>query len=492
MRIERIIFLGLTVWMLASCTGGIEKTGEEKKPDEFLPGLKSRLSANDSRGKLVYTFASLAYTVDAKWGKGKPLIGMERMAGIAHKHGIPVTWLIDTGTGSAMKDKIDEWHNAYGDDIALYIESEPGDPVHAAKMKAELDSLKKLFPWSDVKPLAASHRSNEMLKEAKGLEMNSVWGSCWEQVGVDRITDRGAPWGLYYVSEDNYKIPSLKGRGLVSVEWTSRDLSKSLHTGAPTTYSSDPNDVGRSELCTGTDIGYWKGMFDNYIRNIASNQYVFFQQHQEAHEMEYGDVCRAYSPEEIDEVEKILDAFFAYVKSYGDLVELKTIPQAVQLYNDTFQETAPSVMLFDDVPVSQPVFWYGRENRATGPWPKTLLYYDKECQLAFIEGQLKPRMNRDYVHNRAVDDRNYYQAAHEPEVKLQIPWKDIKFLEVPLEISSKEEMPYGVTFWYDFNRYKVKNVEGATYVGPVENQVVLLRLNLEKGKNKVVVHLEKK
>src|SRR5699024_8349109 len=127
--------------------------------------------------------------------------------------------------------------------------------------------------------------------------------------------------------------------------------------------------------------------FDNYIRNISINKFVFFQQQQESHEMQYdGKYFKVYTPDEIDTTVEMLDRFFTYVKSFGDLVKFKTLPEALQLYNDNFSETEPSVMLFDDVPVEKIKFWYGRQNRARGPWPKTLLYYDKECQLAFIEG----------------------------------------------------------------------------------------------------------
>ena len=181
-----------------------------------------------------------------------------------------------------------------------------------------------------------------MFRMSKMAGASAIWGSCWEQVGIDGITDRGTSWGFFYASEDNYKLPALNGDGIVSVEWISRDLLKSLHAQAPTIYSSDVNDVGRTGICNGEDISYWKTFFDNYIRNIAHNKFVFFQQQQEAHEMEFGDVCKAYSPEEIEEAEKMLDAFFSYVKSYGDLVEYKTIPEAVQVYKSSFTETQPS------------------------------------------------------------------------------------------------------------------------------------------------------
>ncbi len=58
--------------------------------------------------------------------------------------------------------------------------------------------------------------------------------------------------------------------------------------------------------------------------------------------MEYSDVCRAYSPEEIEKSEKMMDLFFAYVKSYGDMVEYKTIPEAVKTYQKSFKQTGRS------------------------------------------------------------------------------------------------------------------------------------------------------
>ena len=488
MKFTKIVLLGSLLSIFAACNQGETET---KKEATFLPNLKTDLHKNTEKGKLIFTFASLAYNIDAKWGKGVPLKGMERIAKIAHKHNIPVTWLVDPVSGKAMREKINEWHEKYGDDIALNWEKE-FETSEGDDFKKALNSLKTIFPWSKVETMAGGRRSNKMLEYSKKNGQTAIWGSCWEQLGVDNITDRGAPWGYFYTSDDNYKLPSLNGKGVVSVEWTARDLLKSLHAKAPTIYSSDPNDVVRAGICNGDDIEYWKTMFDNYIRNISINKFVFFAQHQEAHEMEYGVVCKAYSPEDIDEAEKMLDAFFAYVKSYGDMVEFKTIPQAVQLYNDNFKETEPSIMLFDDAPAPKPTFWYASKvNRATGPWPKTLLFYDKECQLAFIEDQFEPIMHRDYIHNREVYDPKYYQNDDSPEVKIRTPWGKVENTEIPIEIITDKEMPYAVAFWYDFNRYKVKQIDGAKSFGPVENQVLLLRLNLKKGVNKILIQLDK-
>jgi len=471
-----------------SCSESNEPLRQEKK---LTRELKTKLMECDNRGKLIFTFSSLAYTVDSDWGQGVPKVGMERLAKIAHRHKIPITWLIDPGSGLAMKQRIDEWHQEYGDDIGLIWGHSHATPTAYRNPQKALDSLRLLFPWSKVDLAAAGSRSNALLHEIMQAGMSSLWGSCWEQVGIDRITDRGAPWGFFYAADDCFKIPSLLKSGLVSVEWTARDLLKSIHSHAPTIYSSDPDDVGRTDLCTGENIEYWKGFFDNYIRNIAHNPVVFFPQHQESHEMEYSDACREFSPEEVAKSEKMLDLFFTHVRRYDNLVEFMTVPQAVNFYRDHFTETEPCAMLFDDIPAAKPPFWYAaKSNRASGPWPRTLLYYDKECQVVFIEDQIKPILLRDYIHNRHVDDPDFFAVARIPEIKVNTPWERREFNDIPLEIISERNMPYAAALWYDFNRFRVDAVVGAKFIGPIENSVLLLRLDLIKGVNKIFIKLK--
>lgn len=452
-------------------------------PGTFLPGLKSALQKDEDRGKLIFTFVSSTHEKDRGTGLRVPEDGIHKLADLAHKYDIPVTWLIDVETGTTMQEELNEWHDTYGDDLGVSLKEGAGEIR---------ESLRELFPWSEVSIIAETSHEGDETQVAQENGFSTIWGSCWEQVGIDGITDRGAPWGLFYVSEDNYKIPSRSKGGIISGEWTSRDLLKSLHTGRPTTYSSDPNDVARAGICTGDDIEYWKTLFDNYIRNISNNEFVFFQQHQEAHEMENNRYIQIYTPEEIDETEEMLDRFFAYVKSYEELVEFKTLPEAVELYKTHYEETAPSVMLFDDAEVKAPIFWYGRESTATGPWPQTLLYYDKDCQMAFIEGGFMPVMLRDYINRRTLNDPEYYHEYYQPDFDLDIPWEDVELSEVPIRIQSRKAMPYGAAFWYDFEKYRITQVDGAELIGPIEQKVALLRLNLEEGENWITVHLERK
>jgi hypothetical protein len=441
-------------------------------------------------GKLIFTFASLAYNVNASWGKGIPQAGMERLARIVHKYGIPVTWLTDGDVGKVMQSQLNAWHDEFGDDVAVNWEDSHAIPGTGASGVQKRAALRKLFPWTQAALAASGQRTSQVLAEMKKEGMTGVWGSCWEQIEIDKITDRGAPWGFFYCADDCYKIPARTPGGVVSVEWTARDLCKSIHSNAPTVYSSDPDDVGRTGLCTGDDIEYWKGMFDNYIRNIAHNDFVFFAQHQEAHEMEYGDVCREYSPADIDRSEGMLDKFLAYVKSFGDKVQFCTIPEAIEIYRQHNPLTAPAVMLVDDPPSRKPPFWYAK-GWATGPWPRTLLYYDVDCQMAFIEDKFGPVLLRDYMHHRDENDPGYFIVPDSPRIFCDTPWQVTEFTEIPFRIPCDRELPFGVTLWYDFKRFQVESVEGAEVFGPIEDQVILLRKNLVPGENRIFVKLKK-
>ena len=440
-------------------------------------------------GKLIYTFASLAYTVNASWGKGVPKKGIERLARIVHAHNIPITWHTDAGVGRVMQRQFNEWHETYGDDVAVYWEHSDSMPGAYDGGPEERRALRELFPWSEAAVAASGKRTNQIVADAKAEGMSGFWGSCWEQIEIDRITDRGAPWGFFYCADDCFKIPSRTPGGVVSVEWTARDLCKSLHANAPTVYSSDPDDVGRTGICTGDDVEYWKGMFDNYIRNCAHNELVFFSQHQESHEMEFGDVCREYSPADIDRSEGMLDKFLAYVSSFGDRVEFCTIQQAIEKYRRQSPFTSPAVMLVEDVPCRKPPFWYAK-GWATGPWPKTLLYYDIDCQLAFIEDKFEPVLLRDYIHSRDQNDPNYFREKNQPRVFCDTPWQVTEFTEIPFRIPCDRELPFGIALWYDFNRFQIERVAGAEVVGPIENQVILLRKNLVPGENSIFVKLK--
>lgn len=442
-------------------------------------------------GRLIFTFTSLAYYVDAPWGRGLPREGFHRMAEVAHGQGVPVTWLVNARSAEAFKRELDEFHRRFGDEVGMVWGTSTATPGESDDPRADLEHLRALFPWSRVSIVGSGHRSNDMVRELAGLGVEGLWGSCWEQVEIDDITDRGAPWGTYYISMDNYKAPAAQPTPLVSFEWTARDLCKSLHSGNPTIFSSDPNDVARADLVHGSNIAYWTAMFDQYHRNLAHNDLVFFSMHQEAHEMEHSDVCRAYTPEEIADSAEMMDAFFHYVRQ-KPCVELMTLPQAAQVYRAANpQGTASAYMLFDDIPTGPMAYWYTK-GTPPGPWPLTFLCYDAECQMAFIEGKFEPILLRNYRGATDPHDRHFFAERDIPRVRLPYGKEMVESGNFEFTIDSEKALPFGLAFWYDFSRWRVQRVEGVEHWKQIEDKLLFARMNLAPGKAVVRVRLERR
>lgn len=440
-------------------------------------------------GKLIFTFTSSCYFVDAPWGHGLPRDGFHRLAEIAHGHGVPVTWLVNAKSAAPLQQDLNDYHQRFGDDVGLMWGASTATPGGADDSQAELQFVRDLFPWSKVNVVGSGFRSNDLIRQLAALGIEGVWGSCWEQIDVDDITDRGAPWGTYYIAEQNFKAPAVAPTPIVSFEWTARDLCKSLHSGNPTIYSSDPNDVARAEIVRGRDIAYWAAMFDQYHRNLAHNDLVFYAMHQEAHEMEHSEVCHAYTPEEITDTAEMTDAFLEYVRKQPD-VELMSLSQAAAAYKrQNPKGTAPAYMLADDIPTSPVAFWYSR-GTPVGPWPRTFLYYDGECQMAFIEGKFGPLLLRDYRHATDPEDRHFFAERDIPRVIFPYDPQIVEKGEFDFSITCDRELPFGIAFWFDLARWRVKEVSGADDWRQIEDKLVFARLNLRPGETKVRIRLE--
>src|SRR5690606_21564667 len=310
---------------------------------------------------LIYTFVSYATDVDKSWGRGIAVEGIDRTAAVAHKHGIPVTWIVNAGSAPVLAERINEWHERYGDDVILQVHYDADESETAMlRLKAMLDegwrAVKRHFPWVQTKVVARGRISNEFLQAAEETGFHGIWGYCWEQTWWDGITHKGIPWGSWYIDGSRFKAPH-PGKGkLVAAEWTARDLHAAYHSGSPCVYSTDPNDVLRAGLCTGEDIEYWKRLFQSYLANTAHNAQVHFLQQQESHEMEYTERFRVYPAEHVDHCEGMLDRFFAYIRQYP--ITLTTLPEAVADYHRRHETTAPSYMLTKDTGIRPAVNEY--------------------------------------------------------------------------------------------------------------------------------------
>ncbi|MFH1742762.1 MAG: hypothetical protein ABIH23_27465, partial [bacterium] len=295
-------------------------------------------------GELIYMFASLA----ARHRDGSTCLdGMRLLAKTLHPYGVKITWIVSPESARIAAEELTEWHEQCGDSIAVELPPLSGGlEEKKAQVAAVRDGIQAALPWADLTIAGTMHVDSDIPAVLEDLGFEGLWGFCWEQIEVDQITDRGCPWGFYYMDRGERLRPArVNGKpaqGVIGMEWTARDLLKSFHSQNPCLYSTDPNDVARGGICSWEDIDYWKEMADNYIRNTRYNDYVFLLQHQEAHESERSDFCKCYTEEDIRESAIMLEEFVRYIQGTARMM---TLQEAARLYRDQYDHTASSYML---------------------------------------------------------------------------------------------------------------------------------------------------
>ncbi|MCL6456833.1 MAG: hypothetical protein K6T85_02390 [Gorillibacterium sp.] len=443
--------------------------------------------------RLIYTFVSYASHYDTDWGKGTAIEGVERTARLAHQYNIPVTWIVNRGSIPILKEQIRQWHEAYGDDVILqcpFFMEEAGMSKAVLKDKLEKDwqLVEEAFPWATTKIAGRGKIYNEVIEVLEELDFQGMWGYCWEQVWWDGITHKGIPWGSWYVDSNRYKIPHAGKGKVVACEWTARDLHLSYHTGSPVLYSTDPNDVLRAGLCTKDSIEYWKLLFDEYLDNTDHNRQVFFLQQQEAHEMEFSEHFAVFPASHVEACEGMLDKFFAYITQFA--ITITTLPKAIALYHEQNAETAPSYMLTKDKPIRPEINDYTMTlgGVALGPWPKTFLYYDNECQMTFIEGECKPRLLRNYVGQWNMQEEFTEEV---PPLFITKYQKSTDAIVLEYEIGNWKPIPFGVVYWDDLTDYEVASCTIGADVKLIKDQLAFLRFNLTGKKTMIRLELRR-
>ncbi len=437
-------------------------------------------------GELIYTFASIASRYK---NSVTALKGMRLLADTLHPHGVPITWLVSADSARVAAKELTEWHDRFGDDVGVAPPELSITPVDESgayearrdRFAAMREAVQEALPWAECR-IASGHTDPDMVRICAELGFEGLWGFCWEQIEVDGITDRGCPWGFYYMDPADRLRPA-SGGGVLAMEWTAHDLLKSFHSGNPTLYSTDPNDVGRGGLCAWENIDYWKAVADQYIRNTRYNDHVILLQHQESHEMEIADGWRCYTEEDIRETLVFLDRFVSHLKPHARML---TLAEAGRVYREANEHTASSYMLWEDTPTMRPNPDYAWDT-CPGPWPKTFLHYDRSAQMMFVDGQVHPVCLRNYA--KPHDTLDYYAEHHIPRPKLirntQFTWSR----EIEIEVNSAKAMPYGMALWGDYSLYQLDNAPGLVEGKILPRELLFLRYDLQPGLNRFVVKL---
>ena len=84
--------------------------------------IVANLAENAMDGQLTYSFISLATARNTPDGTTVPVEGMKLLAALAHRYGIPVTWVVDSNSVQESKAVLTQGHRECGDDVILQID----------------------------------------------------------------------------------------------------------------------------------------------------------------------------------------------------------------------------------------------------------------------------------------------------------------------------------------------------------------------------------
>ena len=399
--------------------------------------------------KIHFTFFAQAYYVDAVWGFGCPSGGIRNLGEICHKHNIPVTWLVSPKSARCELEMLTEFHEKYGDEIAMMIRFEiPG--FHHSKertmaerisvedyrkmIRKQKEEIQNYLPFADIKVAGQGIRTANMMEALRLEGFIGMFGHCYCQIGTDSITDFGMPWGSFPMRPNSVHLPALDEQGVIAFEWTMRDLNRSFHTCRPELWSTDPNDVERGGVCTDTNVEYWKNLFMQYERALEYNPNgIWFQFHQEAHEQTWGEVCKPFTEERVIFCTKMMNLFFDWLITRPN-VEFMTATQAAELYRQNADKgTIPMYVPYAWTEVSDHLEFWNQikaqkqysgsihknahlpdenlyrylsavndnknpvEPMKNPPWKDSFFYFDGECQLIFDLNRTKPACVFNYL-----------------------------------------------------------------------------------------------
>ncbi|OQA33175.1 MAG: hypothetical protein BWY57_01401 [Betaproteobacteria bacterium ADurb.Bin341] len=455
----------------------------------------------DAQGELVVSICT-----KGEFRAPGDLKGMRTLAEAAHRHGFPVTWIVKPFTVREAAAELREWHERFADEVAWFSE---GTPLN--KAEAELNELRELVTWQKV--VSAGHTKYDQSWAAlyERLEIESVWGRCYEQTDADHICDRGSPHGFYYLRPSNYKAPRVEPGGVVSAPWLSNDPNLIFWSGFQSSFTFDPDDpiimgflgAGRTE--------YWRALVDQYGKQTRYNNLVPLIVQQE------------YASPILQQSLPPMDDLFAYFKQKG--IKVVPLAEAVSRYKKAVGSlTPPTYGVYESLGhldivrnplpgrhftlelVSKPLattdqgapfngyyttrwdkpagkrFYYHPEGKKFYEHGKLFVYYDRNGLILFDEGTAKPVRISSYL--EIPEGKTGFdvlpEMSHFFDTAQYIPDVEVKreaaggalMIRIAIEpfrtnVAAAKRLPYGVMVWGDFSAYRLPAglPEGAAIVG---------------------------
>lgn len=361
--------------------------------------------------KLPFCIVSKSYS-PPDHPAGPPAEGVRSLAKVVHSLGLPATWILDPAGARALAAELRDWHDQYGDEIAMAL---GGLPVEATAYRKRREELRKICAWSEVTISGQGGGKSETLLDAlRGAGIQGHWGYCWEQTYVDGITDYGHSPGLFHVSPRSYKMPNPTGEGLVAIEWLSRDLNKAFWTGNPVHFAGEPDAfIVMGDWPVEECHRYFHHQVGQYLRNAKAGQVIpyIFQEEAEQLMERLGGVYAKRSPSLLEWIWQALAPLAG-----NDEIDFTTLPKLVQRFSagewpspHLYRASDTKCRVLNDPRYAPPLRIYGAAfefpevlhycsdrlfatYRAGSPTPLRLIRYDRQqpCDVSTpLEGETR-------------------------------------------------------------------------------------------------------
>ena len=397
---------------------------------------------------------------------------MRRLAEVAHKHGIPVTWGVEAASARAFATDLTEWHTSHGDEVMMMVDIAPiwgsgtdSDDLsqsaeHIVTMRekfpdyisSEKDRLQRAIEWANPIVAGGMQKNHVLLYALAQVGFAGLWGYGWED-GMDE----GCPFGCFFPSVDRHNFCGTPTSRIVGIPHTSL-----LPTQTPR--GSEETEGADFQILNGTA----KQGFNCYAANAGWNRWLAYIQRIDAAEV------ASLTSEQLNR----LDTYLAHVREASE-TQIMSLPDAVRACQEIGEQTQPTFLLTNPKLEDE-------EKGSTASDKSILSYYDAECQLTFEEDRMEPIRVTNYI-SPPVNSRNGAEV-NLPQIEQFRPSRSRSQLRMQFTVESTKAMPYGLAVWGNHAGLTLatSNAQEVTWLG---DRLLFVRANLQAGKNEIEVVL---
>ena len=398
--------------------------------------------------------------------------GMRRLAEIAHKHGIPITWGVGATAARSFAADLTEWHTSHGDEVMLMVDISPmwgsgtdSDDLsrsaeHIVTMREKLPDyisserarVQRVIEWANPLVAGAGQKNHVLLYALAQIGFAGLWGYGWGDG-----EDEGCPFGCFFPSVDKHNFCGTSTSQIIGLPHTSL-LPAQASRGSAETEGTD----FQSQILNGAA----QRGFDCYAANAAWNRWLAYIQRIDPVEV------ASLTDEQLNE----LDAYLAYVREAPE-TQILSLPDVVNSCQETSEQTQPTFLVTSSK---------GEDKASTDSDKSTFSYYDAECQLVFEEGKIEPIQVTNYI-SPPVNSPNGAEV-NLPQIEQFRPSRSRSQLRMQFTLESIKAMPYGLAVWgnHDGLTLATSNAQEVTWLG---DRLLFVRVNLQVGKNEIEVVL---